>query len=74
LTKVFLKDLINKSIKTYISERQEDPGPSRSVGIINNNANAKKLLVPYHIYQTIQSYSDTFDFLTGEGLASDKIK
>ncbi|CAI2187663.1 14430_t:CDS:2 [Funneliformis geosporum] len=67
LTRVFLKDLINKSMRTYKSEILDDPGPSRSV-------NAKKLLIPYHIYQTIQSHLDTFDFLTGEGLASDKVK
>jgi hypothetical protein len=66
-----LKDLINKSIRTYKYEKYDNSGPSN---IINNNINIKKLLVPYHIYQTIQLHLNSFDFLTGEGLASDKVK
>ncbi|CAG8461696.1 15789_t:CDS:10 [Racocetra fulgida] len=32
----------------------------------------KKILVPYHLHQAIQANLNTFDFLNGEGLASDK--
>ncbi|GES84649.1 YEATS domain-containing protein 2-like [Rhizophagus clarus] len=71
ITKAFLKDLINKSIRTYKYEKYDNSGPSN---IIDNNLNIGKLLVPYHIYQTIQLHLNTFDFLTGEGLATDKVK
>ncbi|CAB4492334.1 unnamed protein product [Rhizophagus irregularis] len=62
ITKVFLKDLLNKSIRTYKYEKYDNSGPSN----INNNITIKKLLVPYHVYQTIQLHLNIFDFLTGE--------
>ncbi|CAG8657747.1 45343_t:CDS:2, partial [Gigaspora margarita] len=83
LTKIFMKDLVNKAINIYKSEQLDDPFTPEinwfSSSVLDSRYNSyrqriKKILVPYHLYQAIQSNLNTFDFLNGEGLASDKKK
>ncbi|CAG8481281.1 19181_t:CDS:10 [Dentiscutata erythropus] len=83
LTKIFLKDLVNKAINVYKSEQLDDPFTPEinwfSRSALDSRYNSyrqriKKILVPYHFYQAIQANLNTFDFLNGEGLASDKKK
>ncbi|CAG8450781.1 12522_t:CDS:1, partial [Cetraspora pellucida] len=81
LTKIFLKDLINKAINVYKSEQLDDPFTPEinwfSSSALDSRYNSyrqriKKILVPYHLYQAVQGNLNTFDFLNGEGLASEK--
>ncbi|CAG8457423.1 16589_t:CDS:10 [Acaulospora morrowiae] len=77
LTKVFLKDLINKSVKIYNAELLDDQFAPDNRSFNNFTFDtylrrSRKLLVPYHLYQAVQTNLDTFDFLNGEGLASDR--
>ncbi|CAG8695176.1 12970_t:CDS:2, partial [Racocetra persica] len=78
---LIFQDLINKAINIYKSEQLDDPFTPEinwfSSSALDSRYNSyrqriKKILVPYHLYQAIQANLNTFDFLNGEGLASDK--